>query len=30
VPLEKDLIDVDHAPQGFIEFIKRIFRRGWR
>jgi septum site-determining protein MinD len=28
VPLEKDLIDVDHAPQGFIEFIKRIFRRG--
>lgn len=31
ISLEKDLSELDHAPEGFIEFIKRLFRRrGWR
>ena len=27
ISLEKDLSELDHAPEGFIEFIKRLFRR---
>ena len=27
IPIEKDLSQLDHTPEGFLEFIKNLFRR---